>query len=137
MTTFEFVIQGPPGAPVNAKEHNPKRYKRWINAIRITASDRWPADREPIISGTISVSTTNFYLVTRDRPHPPDVDNLLKPILDGMNGVVYQDDGQVYRVISDRFDLAQLVLSPSPALAEGLARYQELLHIRVSWEIEE
>ena len=32
------------------------------------------------------------------RPSKPDVDNIVKSILDGMNGIVFHDDVQVFRV---------------------------------------
>lgn len=37
--------------------------------------------------------------------HPvvrPDVDNYIKPIMDAMNGVLYEDDGQVFRICASK-----------------------------------
>ena len=37
-------------------------------------------------------------LVGRERPKKPDIDNLVKTVLDGCNGVVYRDDAQICRI---------------------------------------
>jgi crossover junction endodeoxyribonuclease RusA len=69
---------------------------------------------------------------------PPDIDNIIKPILDALNGLVYNDDQQVYRVTSQRFDLpaGDRVSDPGALLAEALLKYSEILHIVVTWEEE-
>ncbi len=36
-----------------------------------------------------------------------DVDNMLKPILDALNGVVYEDDGDVSQVLEERRSLRE------------------------------
>ena len=33
----------------------------------------------------------------------PDIDNLLKAILDGMNGIAYEDDKQIVEIIADKW----------------------------------
>lgn len=34
----------------------------------------------------------------------PDIDNLIKAILDGLNGIAWQDDKQVVKVIAERLE---------------------------------
>jgi Holliday junction resolvase RusA-like endonuclease len=48
------------------------------------------------------VEITNFY-----RSDVIDVDNVIKPILDAMKGLVYADDKQVISVISRKRSLAE------------------------------
>src|SRR5262249_55955260 len=129
---FEFVVEGPP-ATVNTKENNTRRYQRWINKVRETARQQWSPGQEPATADAMTVEVTNYYRTPKDRPSPPDVDNVLKPILDGMNGVVYQDDIQVFRVSSDRYDLGIY----TPSLLEALARFREFVYVRVIWEDED
>ena len=65
---------------------------------------------------------------------PADIDNIIKPIQDGLNGVVYVDDGYVTdvdshrRPLTDTFDLVRLPLLVLPALAEG----KEFVYVRLS-----
>lgn len=131
MRTFEFIMEGPP-ISLRAKKTNAKRYQKWIKKVRAMAEVRWPVNNKPV-SDRVIVSITNYYTLA-----PPDVDNIIKPILDGFNGVVYFDDDQVYKVISEKVDQSNLrVENPSPLLAEALGKYTELLHIVVTWEEED
>lgn len=63
-----------------------------------------------------------------------DVDNIPKPILDALKGLVYLDDEQVTDVLCRKRDLNVdlRVLNPSPTLAEGFAEGGEFLHILVA-----
>ncbi|WP_395090205.1 RusA family crossover junction endodeoxyribonuclease [Armatimonas sp.] len=132
MPAFEFVVAGPP-ATVNSKDNNSKRYQRWIKTVREAARVRWPREQNPVDMQELTVEVTNYYRVQKDRPSPPDVDNVLKPILDAMNTVVYEDDGQVARVVSDRFDLGKPVPLKSEVTLEAVATHSEFLYIRVFW----
>jgi len=64
------------------------------------------------------------------------VDNIIKPILDALETVVYVNDEQVHKVISEKFDLRNVarIQNPSAVLAAALEKYTELLHIIVTWE---
>ena len=137
MPTFEFVVEGPI-ATVNTKEHNRQRYQRWIRTVREAEHVQWLADSPPLSDRLLIVSVSNYYRVTKDKPAPPDVDNVLKPILDAMNGVVYHDDSQVFRVISDRYDREAGIPMPSPLVAAAMAkvRSEELLYIRIEFSEE-
>jgi Holliday junction resolvase RusA-like endonuclease len=125
---FEFVLEGP-AISLRAKEKNPKRYQRWIRTVNGAAAGAWPPELQPA-TGRVEVEITNFYTAA-----PPDVDNIIKPILDGLRRVVYADDGQVYRVISTKTELAGSVplRNPSPMLADAIVRWTEVLHVIVNW----
>lgn len=62
-----------------------------------------------------------------------DVDNLPKPILDALKGLVYLDDEQVTDILCRKRNLnSDLRLeNPSSVLAEGLSRGNEFLYIIV------
>jgi hypothetical protein len=64
---------------------------------------------------------------------PLDVDNMIKPIQDALNGIVYVDDKQVARVVSSRSDLNGTfrVRGLSQALASGFASDGPFVHIKV------
>jgi hypothetical protein len=47
----------------------------------------------------------------------PDVDNIVKPVLDALKGLVYRDDCQVLRVTSTRWDASSVdAIGPQAAL---------------------
>ena len=80
------------------------------------------------------MSITNYYTLS-----PPDVDNIIKPLLDAMGTVVYADDSQVRKVVSEKVDLTSTntIQNPSPLLATALENYSEVLHIIVTWDAED
>jgi Holliday junction resolvase RusA-like endonuclease len=130
---FEFVVEGPAVA-LKAHRRNPRRYRKWIMTVRAAARKQFPIGSRPTRSQDITVSITNYYTLA-----PPDVDNIIKPLLDAMETVVYVDDRQVRKVISEKVDLTKMpsIQDPSPLLATSLEKYTEVLHIIVTWNVED
>jgi Holliday junction resolvase RusA-like endonuclease len=75
-----------------------------------------------IHSGYVAVKVSAFYkipkattkekkgLIERGLIKPavkPDVDNIIKAVLDGLNGVAYHDDNQVIKVCGEKFYSAE------------------------------
>lgn len=63
----------------------------------------------------------------------PDSDNIVKPIRDALNGVIYVDDYQITDFISRRrrLDSWFRVKGMSPAIAEGFCSGAEFLHGKI------
>jgi crossover junction endodeoxyribonuclease RusA len=130
---FEFIVEGP-AVSLKAKKTNPRRYQKWIKTVRAAARKQWPPATRPTSSHGITATITNYYTLA-----PPDVDNIIKPILDALQTVVYANDQQVYKVISEKFDLSEIdrIQNPGPLLGAALEKYTELLHIIVQWKVED
>lgn len=79
--SFEFVIGGP---AVSQQTRRPPRREMWKEEVRSAARDRWTADSP--VAGSVAVTITYFF-----ESGEPDVDNIPKPILDAMKGLVYSD----------------------------------------------
>jgi Holliday junction resolvase RusA-like endonuclease len=126
-------VEGP-AVSLKAKKSNPKRYQRWIKTVRAAAQKQWPQAKRPTNSLRVIVHITNYYTLA-----PPDVDNIIKPILDAIETVAYINDEQVYKVVSEKFDLTFVsrIENPTALLAAGLEKYTELLHIIVEWNTED
>ena len=133
METFEFIVEGP-AVSLKAKKTNAKRYQKWIRIVRAAAQKHWLTMTSPTDNPAVTVHITNYYTLA-----PPAVDNIIKPILDAIETVAYINDQQVYKVISEKFDLSNIerIQNPSPLLAAGLEKYTELLHIIVTWGTED
>jgi len=86
---FDFVIEGP---AVSQQARDMERLKRWEDQVTEAASEEWNAGPLPTSS---PVAVTITYFTKREPGEARDVDNLAKPILDAMKGVVYCDDEQV------------------------------------------
>ena len=116
MMTLQFTIPGPPvgkGRPrFSRKGGKPRSYTpavtREYEALIAARAAEAMAGREPLktplrvmIEATMSVPLS--WSKTRRQaaldgdvyPSRPDVDNIAKTVLDGMNKVVYEDDAQV------------------------------------------
>lgn len=91
------------------------------------AKEYW--DAEPPVIGAIAVTITYFY----DRT-PLDVDNIPKPILDALKGLVYSDDSQVFDLLCRKRDLhTELrIENASTTLLDSLQDAEPILHIAVA-----
>ena len=77
------------------------------------------------------VSVTIFYFP--DGPMIGDVDNIVKPILDSLNTVVYMDDQLVERVWVEKFEPEGVVTfsQPTAALARALDTDRPVVYVRI------
>jgi crossover junction endodeoxyribonuclease RusA len=128
---FEFVVEGPAVSLRASKKSRQSRqhYQKWVRFVREAAEKEWHTNDKPTGSD-VEVTLSNYYTEA-----PPDVDNIIKPILDALKGLVYRDDVQVHKVTSQKFDLPRDTIENSGVLlARALARHTEVLHIVVVWE---
>jgi hypothetical protein len=98
---------------------------RWKATIRNAVQAQWT---EPPVRELVEVEITNFYI-----GEVPDIDNMIKPILDAMTGAVYFDDSQVVFVSSRKLPRAESMRIPgrSPAMRHALNRGIEFVHVSI------
>lgn len=98
----------------------------WKEEVRSAARDRWTAGSP--VAGSVAVTITYFF-----ESGEPDVDNIPKPILDAMKGLVYSDDVQVSDLCCRKRDLTAdlLIRNPSADLLEYLRESRQVVHIFV------
>lgn len=123
MLPWEFAVAG---VPASLQASSPRR-AQWKAQVRSAALARWPQS-EPPLALEVQLRLTYFH-----DSAPLDMDNMIKPIQDALNGLVYVDDRQVATVISSRRNLdgAFRLSRLSPALAEGFLWQSPFVHIRV------
>lgn len=130
MLPFEFVVIG---KPVSHQAKERKRVNAWKQQVRETALYNW--NQENPVGGYVQVIITHYYDAdpTGDESAVPDNDNIVKPIRDALNGLIYVDDYQITDFISRRRNLngSFRIKGISPALAEGFSNGEEFLHIKV------
>ena len=85
MLPFEFTIQGP---PVSHQTRNKARLQQWKADVR-AAAQASTAGAAPV-PDPVQIAITYYY-----EGDSPDVDNIIKPIQDALNGVVFIDDAQL------------------------------------------
>lgn len=80
---------------------------------------------------TVSVRLSYYYTIDI-----LDVDNIIKPVLDELKGLVYRDDIQVVKVIGQKQSVLAGSMLPiaTPELSNGLRSRSDFLHVLVEWE---
>ena len=126
MLPFEFIVDGP---PVSYQTRHAARLHAWQRVVRAAAAQRWPANTPPV-QVRLSLTVTYYHDGVSVRI---DNDNLVKPIQDALNGLVYEDDRQITDTYVRKTDLngSFRVRGMSPVLAEGFCRDNEFLYIRI------
>ncbi|NJL10335.1 MAG: RusA family crossover junction endodeoxyribonuclease [Calothrix sp. SM1_7_51] len=129
MLPIEFVVIG---KPISYQTKERKRLQAWKEKVREVAEIIWQGKMP--IGCSIKVAITHYYdAVPGDESAVPDSDNIVKPIRDALNGLIYVDDYQITDFISRRRNLngSFRVKGISPTLAEGFSRGEEFLHIKI------
>ncbi len=110
MPVFEFVRLG---IACTVQTRNKSRLDNYRRDLRRIALGLWDGNTAPVV---LPVRVVISYYYTSD---VLDVDNIIKPILDALNGLVYQDDLQVVRVVSQKMRVLDRALLPvaSPVLS--------------------
>ena len=71
----------------------------------------WIAAGHPMLTGPLAVRVTVVRPLPKSAPksrdgewdtHRPDLDNVVKAVLDALNGVAYEDDAQVVRIAATK-----------------------------------
>ena len=120
---FEFTVKGPP-LSVQAKSTSKNRWKAEVKQaaqIQLGANSR-------ITTEEVKFSITYYY-----KDNCPDVDNIIKPIQDALEGVIYIDDRQIVETKSRRKLLggSYIVEGASKVLLIAFADGDDFLHITV------
>lgn len=99
-----------PGSPISVNRYGTPAFRNWKSGVHAAsvAGATWPS---VLVHGPCAVRVRYF----RHQDRPKDVDNILKAILDGLDGKtggsgqqpqrVLHDDRTVERVVSQRTDL--------------------------------
>lgn len=115
------------GVPKSVQAKNRRSVQVWKDRVADAAravllSGFVPLDAE------VRVAVTYFYSHATDL----DVDNIAKPIVDAMAGVVYEDDRLVTEVVLRKTDQTGDVtlLNPPPELADALYSEPHFVYVR-------
>src|SRR5688572_22098200 len=105
MALIEFTVTGTPissGASSRSKTN-------WRARVASAAAAALPVDHA-LIADRLRVTVIYFYVES-----DLDLDNILKPVLDSMKGVVYVDDAQIVNIVAAKRDLVgSYVLTDAP-----------------------
>ncbi len=123
MPLFEFLIER---RPLSLQTKNRENLQQWKIFVANEAIKNWHL---PLIAEKY-LHVSIVYLCD---DAPPDVDNIVKPILDALVGLIYKDDEQVAdveshrRYLSDGIDATNL-----PSLLQyGVLNGKECVYIKI------
>ena len=112
---------------MSAQTHNANGLAAWKRQIRTAATTSWPAG-QLTYTADVELRVTHYA-----EGRIADMDNLLRPIQDALQGIVYVNDRVVkdvagnWRDIDGRFRLRYIARSLAEAFSDG----REFLHIRI------
>jgi Holliday junction resolvase RusA-like endonuclease len=122
---MEFVVLG---TPRTAQTKSPKSRADWRDRVAVAARGARGVGTAPI-GGEVSVSITYFHV----DDSIIDADNIIKPVLDASNDILWYDDFQVTEVKSRRSRVISgfTPINPSSALLRALNDHQQFLWVRI------
>ena len=125
MTSLEFVL---PRRPVSQQARGQARLREWKQLV---AEHARLATEQPQSLVTEPVAVRLLYLYDEVAV---DIDNVLKPILDALIGVLLEDDTVVtdVEIRRRRLGVAFAVNSVSPVLATGFALGHEFVYVALT-----
>ena len=114
------------GVPVSLQARGPAKAV-WRATVAARARAAWAG--APLLGGEVTLSIGSYH----DNPWLPDVDNIIKPIQDALETVIYANDRQVSDTLSYKRDLTgPIAFVYSPRLRLALATGREFVHIQAS-----
>lgn len=127
MLPFEFNIIG---KPISHQTKDKQRLRDWKGKVRHVAEACWSP--EPV-GGYVKVTITHYYDAQHGEEGVPDSDNIVKPVRDALNGVIYVDDYQITDFVSRRRNLngSFRIRGISSTLASGFCGGAEFLHVKI------
>ena len=126
MLPVEFTVAGRPRSHQTSDRVALRAWQRAIVAAAVTA---WASP--PVADVDLSITVAYFHV---GRTVTIDVDNLLKPVQDALNGLVYADDRQVTQAWVSKTPIDrryQVRFAPLPLLV-AFSVGEEFVNIRVA-----
>ena len=117
----------------HAAIYDPPESRAWKQEVRSAASAA--LGKPSLIEGPIEVSLRFWFprpsrIVWKTRPMPSewmpcgkDVDNLAKSVLDALNSILWKDDSQVVRLVSEKR------YNPGPGFGDERARVEVMVEV--------
>ena len=121
---FEMIMEQ---APVSSQTRRRHRFHEWRQDLESAARQIWGLDTP--VTHPIMVTITYFFDDT-----PVDVDNIPKPVLDALKGLVFRDDSQVYDLLCRKRDRADNLRFDRPPrnLIHALNNSRQVIHVKVA-----
>jgi Holliday junction resolvase RusA-like endonuclease len=125
---LEFVVPGPPISNQQSNAKGKANLLAWRATVSGEAQRGWTTN--PILTGHLKATIINFFF----GPEPSvDIDNMSKPILDAMQGLVYNDDRQIRQAQITHVEIsaAFTIVGVSKIIVNALQAGNQFVYVRV------
>ena len=128
MLPFEFVVFDTPRSQGSS---NAQRGGIWQTQVTNAAAARWGT--QPPVADALAVSITFLYDPLQPAGQRPDIDNIAKPILDALEGLVYGDDAIVSDILCRKrsLDADPELQNISALLLNALGGSDDSVHVMI------
>lgn len=118
----DFVVVGQPRTPNSGSK------QAWKDRVAAAATAEWTSGRPPL-AAEIAVTIVFFF----EGETNIDIDNIVKPILDALEGVVIEDDRHVSQVIARKTDQSSVgdILNPPKMLTQYLRQMAQFVYVAI------
>ena len=125
MPLLEFTVDGP---PISSQAKDKTSLNTWKQAIRSEAARNWGT--QPPLTGKLKCTIINFH--EGEEPSLDD-DNMVKPIRDALNRLVYMDDSQIIysETIQVSIDAPIKIRKASAVLLAGYNKGDQFVYVRI------
>lgn len=121
---IEFIV---PGIPRSSQTKSTKSKSDWKSRVEAAARESLSVN-DIIGENAFSASIVYFYTGETEL----DVDSIGKLLLDGLIGVLYNDDSQAEQVVLRKTQKDELTIKNPPAiLVEALGHHQNFVFVRL------
>ncbi|MGA7499236.1 MAG: RusA family crossover junction endodeoxyribonuclease [Isosphaeraceae bacterium] len=120
---LEFVVLGPP----ISNQSPGSNLDNWRATVEAEAKKQW---NKAVLNGNLKAVIINFHLGSRPSV---DIDNMLKPILDVMQKIVYDDDRQIRQaeISHVRIDAPFVFVGASKILVAAVQAGHQFVYVRI------
>ena len=124
MYPIEFIFDGPPLSLQSKKGAKKTAYK---NRVALAAQAVLPNNFQPTTDDVVITITYYYENIIGD------VDNIIKPIQDSLNGIIYDDDNKVVDSRSRRKDIngSYKIKNASSVILQGFANGRDFVHVKI------
>lgn len=124
MFPIEFIFDGP---PLSLQSKNGARKTAYKNMVALAAQAVLPAGFIPV-SDEVKITITYYYETILG-----DIDNIIKPIQDSLNNIIYDDDNKVVESHSRRKDIngSYKIKNASSVILQGFAKGRDFIHVKI------
>jgi hypothetical protein len=125
---LEFVVLGPPISNQQSTAAGKANLATWQGVIAGAVGPLWGT--KPILTGELKAVIINFF--AGNKPSL-DVDNMSKPILDGMQKVVYNNDRQIRQaeITHLKIGAAFSIAGVSKTLVDAIQAGSQFVYVRI------